>query len=59
MLMKKQTIVLLVFGSVCMAFKVLCNDVFFGSLNFSDFAIGIGAAFIISALLVQKKFELH
>lgn len=52
---KKQTILLIFAGTLCMSFTLLTRHFFETAIDVNDFLIGIGAAFIFSALIVQKK----
>jgi hypothetical protein len=55
--MKKQTLWLLVIGSVCMSFSLFASPFIKISDPITDFLKGLGVAFIISALFVQKKLS--
>ncbi len=55
--MKKQTIYLLAFGTLCMSFTLLTRHFFSISSDLNDFLKGFGAAFIISSLFVQMKLQ--
>lgn len=54
---KKQTILLLFIGTLCMSFTLLTRLFFETPVDIADFLKGLGVAFIISALFVQKKLE--
>lgn len=55
--MKKQTLILLIIGSLCVSFTLFSKHLFSGFNDIDDFAKGLGVAFIISALFVQRKLE--
>lgn len=55
--MKKTTIYLLSIGTLCMSFTLLTRHFFETPLGIEDFLKGLGVAFIISSLFVQKKLE--
>ncbi|MCB0707342.1 MAG: hypothetical protein KDC34_18625 [Saprospiraceae bacterium] len=54
---KKQTILLFFAGTLCMSFTLLTRHFFETPLDTADFLKGLGVAFIISALFIQRKFE--
>ena len=55
--MKKQTIRLLVLGAFLMGFTLVTNHFFETPQGIADFLKGLGCAFIIASLLVQRKLE--
>jgi hypothetical protein len=55
--MKKSTIFLLCIGTLCMSFTLLTRHFFETSLAIEDFLKGLGVAFIISSLFVQRKLQ--
>jgi hypothetical protein len=55
--MRKQTINLIILGSLFMSFTLFTQDIFTVSNGTEDFIKGLGVAFNISALFVQKKLE--
>jgi hypothetical protein len=55
--MKRQTILLLLVGTLCMSFTLFTKHFFKVPDTLGDFLKGLGVAFIISALFVQKKLE--
>ena len=56
--MKKQTLILLVIGSLCVSLTLFTKHLFSGFNDIDDFAKGLlGVALIISALFVQRKLE--
>lgn len=55
--MKKQTILLLAIGTLSMSFTLLTRHFFETTLEVEDFLKGLGVAFIISSLFVQRKLE--
>ena len=55
--LKKKTIFLLMIGALCMSFTLLTRHFFETPMNIEDFLKGLGIAFIISSLFVQKKLE--
>lgn len=54
---KRQTILLLFVGALCMSFTLLTRHFFETPKDLEDFIKGIGVAFIISSLFVQRKLE--
>jgi hypothetical protein len=56
-IMKKQTLWLLLIGSVCMSFSLLASPFIKVPDSITDFLKGMGVAFIIAALFVQKKLQ--
>ena len=54
---KKQTILLFFAGTLCMSFTLLTRHFFETPIDVDDFLKGLGVAFMISALFVQKKLE--
>jgi hypothetical protein len=55
--MKRQTLLLLLVGTLCMSFTLFTRHFFNVPDALSDFLKGLGVVFIISALFVQKKLE--
>lgn len=55
--MKKQTIYLLLTGTLCMSFTLFSRHFFETSFVVEDFLKGLGFALIISSLFVQRKLE--
>jgi len=55
--MKRQTLLLILIGTLCMSFTLFTRHFLNVPDNLSDFFKGLGIAFIISALFVQKKLE--
>lgn len=55
--MKKTTIFLLTIGTLCMSFNLLTRHFFNTSLEIDDFLKGLGVAFMISSLFVQRKLQ--
>ena len=55
--LKKTTIYLILVGTLCMSFTLLTRNFFETPLDLDDFFKGLGVAFIISALFVQRKLE--
>ena len=55
--LKKPVIHLLVIGTLCMSFTLLTRHFFKTSLDIEDFFKGLGVAFIVSSLFVQRKLE--
>lgn len=55
--MQKTTIYLLTIGTLCMSFTLLTRNFFTTSLDIEDFLKGLGMAFIMSSLFVQKKLQ--
>lgn len=55
--LKKQTILLLAIGTLCMSFTLLTRHFFETPLDIEDFLKGLGVAFTISSLFVQRKLE--
>ena len=54
---KKQAILLFFAGTLCMSFTLLTRHFFETPIDVDDFLKGLGVAFIVSALFVQKKLE--
>ncbi len=55
--MKKQTILLLLAGTLLMSFTLFTRHFFNTPDSLGDFLKGLGLAFIIAALIVQKKLD--
>jgi len=55
--MKKQTLLLLVVGNLCMSFTLLTQNLFTVPEGPADFLKGLGITLTISALFVQLKLE--
>lgn len=55
--MKRQTLTLVVLGSLCMSFTLLTRHIFTVPIDVDDFLKGLGVAFTISALFAQKRLE--
>jgi len=55
--LKRQTILLLMIGTLCMSFTLITRHFFETPLDLEDFLKGLGVAFIISSLFVQRKLE--
>jgi hypothetical protein len=55
--MKKQTILLLTIGTLSMSFTLLTRHFFEITVDVEDFLKGLGVAFIISSIFVQKKLQ--
>ena len=55
--LKKQTILLLMIGTLFMSFTLITRHFFETPLDLEDFIKGLGVAFIISSLFVQRKLE--
>lgn len=55
--MKKQTILLLLIGSLCLSITLLTRHFFTIPEDPADFIKGFGAALIIGALFVQRKLS--
>lgn len=55
--MKRQTILLLIIGLLCMGLTLLTRHIFTMHQDLDDFLIGLGAAFIISSLFVERKLQ--
>ncbi|MCB0700346.1 MAG: hypothetical protein H6551_05575 [Chitinophagales bacterium] len=53
--MKRQTRFLLIAGGLLMGLAMLVNHYFVSLKDPSDFIKGIGVAFILSSLFVQRK----
>jgi len=54
---KKQTILLMMVGTLCMSFTLLTRHFFETPLDIEDFLKGLGVAFIISSVFVQRTLE--
>ena len=55
--LKKPVIHLLVIGTLCMSFTLLTRHFFKTPLDIEDFFKGLGVAFIVSPLFIQRKLE--
>ena len=55
--MKKQTILFLAIGTLSMSFTLLTRRFFETPVDVEDFLKGLGVAFIISSLFVQRNLE--
>ena len=55
--LKKQTILLMMIGMLCISFTLITRHFFETPLDLEDFIKGLGVAFIISSLFVQRKLE--
>lgn len=55
--MKRQTLILLISGSFLVSLPLFSRLLFSLPLDLADFLNGVGVAFIISTLFVQKKLE--
>lgn len=55
--LKKQTILLLLIGTLLMSFTLLTRHFFGIPIDLEDLLKGLGVGFIISSLFVQRKLE--
>ncbi len=53
--MKKQTLLLLLLGALCMSFPLFSRTFISITDNVADFLKGFGVAMIIGALIIQSK----
>ncbi|HMG15116.1 MAG TPA: hypothetical protein VK590_06705 [Saprospiraceae bacterium] len=53
--MKKQSLLLLLFGALCMSFPLFARTFIYIPDNAADFLKGFGVAMIFGALIIQRK----